>query len=226
MITLKQFDKVVKVMENCDFALAVVNSLLGKPNDWKLQAEEYCWISTAYAIEGITGESVPHSVASRVTDSITVFPRPNLSPKIYGICLTLNSFQSSAPQRLWFFVVQRTKSLEYVVAPKDTVQVNNKGDITVDYDDVDHTFRRDPPVWPWPAFNPAPFQPVAWIDQMLQPNEANPLTGLLSSSRGETRTLAAQLKNRFIMERNLLCHRAEQFALGESAEKYNDLKEK
>jgi len=34
------------------------------------------------------------------------------------------------------------------------------------------------------------------------------------------------LKNRFIMERNLLCHRAEQFALGESAEKYNDLKEK
>ncbi len=51
---------------------------------------------------------------------------------------------------------------------------------------------------------------------MLTPDEANPLTGLLASSRGETRTLAAQLKNQFVMERNVLCNCVAQMALGES----------
>ena len=220
MIVLKQLGK-ERVMDNRDFALAVVDSLTKRPSFWLMQSEEYCWSSTFGGIMDVIGEGwiVTEENLSRSTEVIIkVFPRPKLNPKIYGICLTLKDCESLTPKKYsWHFVVQRAASMEWL-AISEGVAVDHNGNLVVDYDDAECTFMRHHPVWPWPAINPAPFQMVAWIDDMLQPDEANPLTGLLVSSRGETRTLAAQLKKRFFSERNLLYRQAERIALGKSSE--------
>ncbi len=153
MVTLKQLDK-EKIMEDRDFALAVVNSLLSNPNQWKMQAEEYRWISTVRAVASIMGAELiiagENSLSSETR--ITVFPRPKLVPKIYGICRTLNDPKLPAARRSsWFFVVQGNASLEWVLVPKQTVEVDDCGNLTVEYDDRDHTFKRDHPAWPWPG---------------------------------------------------------------------------